>query len=107
MRSRRSPLARAKLPRGVSGFLAPVLGPAAVPAGLAAGAAISAGARGIAAFDIGAYNVPRTQMALVHQNELIMPAPEAGAFRSLLSGAAQGGGGSRGGDVHHHTWNID
>ena len=94
---------------GVSGFLAPVIGPAAVPAGLAAGAAISAGARGIGSMDIGAYNIPSTQFAMVHKNELVMPAPEAGAFRSMLSAQAAGGsgGGSRGGDLHMHVHAMD
>jgi hypothetical protein len=87
---------------GVSGFLAPVLGPAAVPAGLAAGAAIEAGAKGIGMMDIGAYNIPSTQLAMVHKNELVMPALEAGAFRSMLSGAAQGRGGGADGGVHNH-----
>jgi GH24 family phage-related lysozyme (muramidase) len=90
---------------GVSGFLAPILGPAAVPAGLAAGAAISAGARGIGAMDIGAYNVPTDQLAMIHKNELVMPAPEATQFRANLSAQAAGGGGAGGGDVHHH-WNV-
>lgn len=43
--------------------------------------------------------------ALIHRNELIMPAAEAGAFRSMLSNSVAGGGG--GGNVtHNHTWNI-
>jgi hypothetical protein len=91
---------------GVSGFLAPVLGPAAVPAGLAAGAAISAGAKGIGMMDIGAWDIPQNQLAMVHKNELVMPASEAGAFRSLLSGAASGQG-LGGGDTHNHVWNIN
>jgi hypothetical protein len=71
---------------------------------LAAGAAIEAGAKGIGMMDIGAWDIPQNQLAMVHKNELVMPAPEAGAFRSLLSGAAQGSSGG-GGDVHHH-WNV-
>jgi hypothetical protein len=43
---------------------------------------------------------------MVHQNELVMPAAEAGAFRSLLSQQANGAGGGRGGqsggDTHVH-----
>ncbi len=74
---------------GATAFSAPFLGPAAP----AAGAAVEAETLAFAAFDIGAYNVPRTQMALVHQNELVMPAPQAGAFRSLLEGG--GGSGSK------------
>jgi hypothetical protein len=56
--------------------------------------------------DIGAWDTPQNQLAMVRKNELVMPAPEAGAFRSMLSGAAQGGGGSGGGDTHNHFWNI-
>ena len=93
---------------GVSGFLAPILAPAAVPAGLAAGAAISACAKGIGAMDIRAWDVPSNQLALIHENELVMPAPEAGAFRSMLSGGAQGGpGGRSGGDLHVHVNAMD
>ena len=42
---------------------------------------------------------------MVHRNELVMPAAEAGAFRSMLSGQASGTGatsGASGGDTHHH-----
>ncbi len=72
---------------GVTAFLAPFIGPAAP----AAGAAAQASTLAFAAFDIGAYDVPRTQMALVHQNELVMPAPQASAFRSMLEGGSGGG----------------
>ncbi|MCW2283374.1 hypothetical protein M2323_001212 [Rhodoblastus acidophilus] len=77
---------------GVFGFLSPIMGPAAAgPAAAAQGAVMS-----VAAFDIGAWSIPHDQLAMVHQNELIMPAAEASAFRSMLSGqtggaAAQGG----------------
>jgi hypothetical protein len=87
---------------GVFGFLAPVMGPAAAgPAAAAQGAVLS-----VAAFDIGAWSIPQDQLAMVHQNELVMPAAEAGAFRSLLSQQANGAGGGRGGqsggDTHVH-----
>jgi Phage tail lysozyme len=36
-------------------------------------------------FDTGAYNVPDTGMAMLHQDELVMPAKEASAFRNMLS----------------------
>lgn len=73
---------------GVFGFLAPVMGPAAVgPAAAAQGAVMS-----VAAFDIGAWSIPQDQLAMVHRNELVMPAAEAGAFRSMLSSATKGGG---------------
>ena len=60
----------------------------------AAAAAAYAGTMAVAAFDIGAWSIPHDQLAMVHRNELVMPAAEAGAFRGLLSGAASGGGSS-------------
>jgi len=89
---------------GVFGFLSPVMGPAAAgPAAAAQGAVMS-----VAAFDIGAWSLPQDQLAMVHKNELIMPAAEAGAFRAMLSGQASGGAGglsgavASGGDTHVH-----
>lgn len=84
---------------GVFGFLAPVMGPAAAgPAAAAQGAVMS-----VAAFDIGAWSIPQDQLAMVHQNELIMPAAEAGAFRSMLSQQAGGGAAApSAGDTHVH-----
>lgn len=84
---------------GVFGFLAPVMGPAAAgPAAAAQGVVAS-----VAAYDIGAWSIPHDQLAMVHKNELVMPAAEAGAFRSLLSNQVQGaGGGQSGGDTHVH-----
>jgi len=76
---------------GVFGFLAPVMGPAA--AGPAAGAygAVAGMAGAVASADIGMWQVPQDMLTLVHHNELIMPAAEAGALRSMLSGASQNG----------------
>lgn len=86
---------------GVFAFLAPFMGPAAAgPAAASQGAVLAA-----ASFDIGAWSIPQDQLALVHRNELVMPAAEAGAFRSMLSGAAQGHGGAgpgAGGGVQVH-----
>jgi hypothetical protein len=85
---------------GVFGFLAPVMGPAAAGPAAAAQSAVMS----VAAFDIGAWSIPRDQLAMVHQNELVMPAAEAGAFRSMLSQQANGGGSGAqgGGDTHVH-----
>jgi hypothetical protein len=69
-------------------------------------------------FDIGAWSVPSDQIAMVHRNELVMPAGPAQAFRQMLTHASQGGvaaggvaaggvaagGVSRGGDIHN--WHI-
>ena len=77
---------------GVFGFLAPVMGPAA--AGPAAGAygAVAAMAGSVASADIGMWNVPRDQLTLIHHNELVMPAAQAGAFRGMLDNGGAGGG---------------
>lgn len=86
---------------GVFGFLAPVMGPAAAgPAAASMGQVMS-----VAAFDIGAWSIPQDQLAMVHRNELVMPAAEAGAFRSLLSNRANSGAASSppsAGDTHVH-----
>jgi hypothetical protein len=84
---------------GVFAFLAPVLGPAAAgPAAAAQGAVL-----GAAAFDIGAWSVPENMLSLVHRNELVMPAAEAGAFRSMLSSAASGGASGASVAIHPTT----
>ena len=72
----------------------PVIGPALAPA---AAAVAYGGALAFNSFDIGAWNVPQDQLAMIHRNELVMPAAEAGALRSMLSGAAHGGDGQSGG----------
>lgn len=95
---------------GVFAFMAPILGPAAAgPAAAASSAVLGAGAA-IASADIGMWSVPQDQLALVHHNELIMPAAQATAFRSMLSGG--GGQGSAGGvsiapQTHLHVSAID
>ncbi|MCW2275045.1 hypothetical protein GJ654_09965 [Rhodoblastus acidophilus] len=90
---------------GVFGFLSPIMGPAAAgPAAAAQGAVMS-----VAAFDIGAWSIPHDQLAMVHQNELVMPAAEASAFRSMLSSQAGGGGAPQGGasSVHLNVSALD
>ena len=82
---------------GVAANQAPLTGPLALGEGAAAASTVL----GFAAYDIGAWKLPQDQVALVHQNELVMPAAEAGAFRDMLSGAARGQG-QGGGDVHIH-----
>lgn len=85
---------------GVTAFMAPFIGPAAVGAGAATEGAVLS----FAAFDIGAWQIDQDQIAMVHRNEMVMPAAEAGAFRSMLSNAANGGatGAGSGGDSHVH-----
>lgn len=76
---------------GVFGFLAPLLGPAAAGPAAAAQATV-AGAASIASFDIGAWSIPRDQLALVHKNELVMTASQGEAFRNLINSGGQGSG---------------
>ena len=76
---------------GVFGFLAPVMGPLAAGPAAAAQATVASAVGAVASADIGMWSVPADMLTLIHHNELIMPAAEAGAFRDLLSGASQGG----------------
>jgi len=91
---------------GFSANLAPALGPAAPAAAAGLAASVQSTAIGMAAFDIGAWSLPADQLAMVHKNELIMPAAEASAFRGMLTGAANGGQQGGGAVVHNHNWNI-
>jgi len=45
----------------------------------------------VASADIGMWRAPQDMLTLIHHNELIMPAAEAGAFRSMLGASASGG----------------
>ena len=88
---------------GVFGFMAPMMGPAAAgPAAAAEATVISVGSGLVAAADIGMWKVPTDQLAMIHHNELIMPAAQAGAFRDMLTGAATGTAGGGLGRVHVH-----
>ena len=77
---------------GVFGFLAPLMGPLAIGPAAAAQATVAGMAGAVASADIGMWQVPRDQLALIHQNELIMPAGPAGALRDMLTNAPNGGG---------------
>ena len=60
----------------------------------------------VASADIGMWQVPQDMLTLVHHNELVMPAAEAGAFRSLLGDGGPSGG-ANGAAVHiHPTTNV-
>lgn len=89
---------------GVFGFLAPLMGPLAAGPAAAAQATVAGMAGSVASADIGMWQVPQDMLTLVHHNELIMPAAEAGTFRSMLS---EGGSSGQGGAVHiHPTTNL-
>jgi hypothetical protein len=86
---------------GVFGFLAPLMGPLAAGPAAAAQASVAGMAGAVASADIGMWQVPRDQLALIHQNELIMPAGPAGALRDMLTNAPNGAG-TGGGSVAIH-----
>ncbi len=91
---------------GVFGFLSPLLGPLAAGPAAGAQATVAGIAGSVASADIGMWQVPQDMLSLVHHNELIMPAAEAGAFRSLLNDGGASGGQS-GSTVHiHPTTNL-
>ena len=73
---------------GVFGFLAPIMGPFAAGPATAAQATVAGMAGAVASADIGMWRVPQDMLTLVHHNELVMPAAQAGAFRGMLSGEA-------------------
>src|SRR5574337_1243892 len=85
---------------GVFGFLSPLMGPLAVGPAAAAQATVAGMAGAVASADIGMWNAPKDMLTLIHHNELIMPAAEAGAFRTMLGENATSGG--AGGAVHIH-----
>ena len=79
---------------GVFAFLSPVMGPlAAVPAGAAA--ALVAGMEALVpSFDVGAWNIPSSGLAMVHAGETILPAGQAQSFREAVGNGGGVGGGS-------------
>jgi hypothetical protein len=87
---------------GVFGFLAPLMGPLAIGPATAAQATVAGMAGAVASADIGMWQVPRDQLALIHQNELIMPAGPAGALRDMLTSTPNGGRTGGGGSVAIH-----
>ncbi len=91
---------------GVFGFLAPLMGPFAAGPAAAAQATVAGMAGAVASADIGMWQVPQDMLTLVHHNELIMPASEAGAFRSMLGGDGATGGGSSTPVQIHPTTNV-
>ena len=76
---------------GVFGFLAPLMGPFAVGPAAAAQATVAGAIGAVASADIGMWSVPADMLMLVHHNELVMPAGQAGAFRDLLSTPTRAG----------------
>jgi hypothetical protein len=73
---------------GIFGFLAPIMGPAAAGPAAAGEATVMAAASGIASA-AGGWVVPSDQLAMVHQNEMILPANISQGLQGMI--AANGG----------------
>lgn len=73
---------------GIFAFLAPIMGPAAAGPAAAGEATVMAAAGGIASA-AGGWVVPSDQLAMVHQNEMILPANISQGLQGII--AANGG----------------
>jgi hypothetical protein len=76
---------------GIFAFLAPIMGPAAAGPAAAGEATVMAAASGIASA-AGGWTVPSDQLAMVHQNEMILPANISQGLQNMIS--ANGGAGA-------------
>jgi hypothetical protein len=76
---------------GIFAFLAPIMGPAAAGPAAAGEATVMAAASGIASA-AGGWMVPSDQLAMVHQNEMILPANISQGLQNMIS--ANGGAGA-------------
>lgn len=76
---------------GIFAFLAPIIGPAAAGPAAAGEATMMAAASGIASA-AGGWMVPSDQLAMVHQNEMILPANISQGLQNMIS--ANGGAGA-------------
>ena len=87
------------------------MGPAAAGPAAASQAAVLATAGAVASADIGMWQVPGDQLAMIHHNELVMPAGQAAAFRQMLTsnagGGASGGGSGAGGGITLNVQAMD
>lgn len=77
---------------GIFGFLAPIVGPAAVGPAAAGEATVASVASAVPSFAIGSWSVPADTLAMVHAGETIIPAGPAAAFRNALTSGTSGGG---------------
>jgi hypothetical protein len=89
---------------GIFAFLAPIMGPAAAGPAAAGEATVMAAASGIASA-AGGWVVPSDQLAMVHQNEMILPANISQGLQGMIS--ASGGAGTGGSPVVINVSAID
>jgi hypothetical protein len=78
---------------GIFAFLAPIMGPAAAGPAAAGEATVMAAAGGIASA-AGGWVVPSDQLAMVHQNEMILPANISQGLQSMISAGGGSGAGA-------------
>jgi hypothetical protein len=78
---------------GIFAFLAPILGPAAAGPAAAGEATVLAAAGGIASAADG-WVVPSDQLAMVHQNEMILPANISQGLQGMISAGSGTGTGA-------------
>jgi hypothetical protein len=78
---------------GIFANLAPILGPLAAGPAAAGEATVLAQAAAVPKFDVGSWSVPRTGLAVIHKDEMILPAgaPAEAARAGLLGGGGSGG----------------
>lgn len=86
---------------GVFSFLAPVLGPAAAGPAMASEAVVTAAGSSIAAFAVGAWELPADMPGMLHAGEMIIPATFAAGLRGAMSGGGAASGGI--GDTYNIT----
>ena len=77
---------------GIFAFLAPIMGPAAAGPAAAGEATVMAAASGIASA-AGGWVVPSDQLAMVHQNEMILPANLSRGLQNMISAGGESGAG--------------
>ena len=72
----------------------PIVGPVLAPAvSLAALAAVGKLVSNVASAEGGYWRIPRQQLAMVHEQEMILPSREAQGLRNMIEGGGRGGGG--------------
>lgn len=89
---------------GIFAFLSPIMGPAAAGPAAAREATVMAAASGIASA-AGGWVVPSNQLAMVHQNEMILPANISQGLQGMIS--ANGAAGASAGPVVINVSAID
>jgi hypothetical protein len=75
---------------GIFAFLAPIMGPAAAGPAAAGESAVYGAAGSIAAFAVGAWEIPQDMAGILHAGETVVPASFASGFRAAVGGGDGG-----------------